>query len=74
MSIQKNDSERTDQELVEYADAIIDGGSTVEMMRRLKDATVEQQKTMNRLTTGLLWFTVALVVFGAIQIGIVIAK
>ena len=53
---------RTDEELAKEAQTGLSGqGAIVEMMRRLRDAIVEQQRSTNRLTWVIIALTVVLV-------------
>jgi len=61
--------DRTDDNLVEEAQTGLRGqGAVVEMMRRLKNSLVEQQKSTNRLTWGIALLTVALLILALIEI------
>ena len=61
--------DRTDDNLVEEAQTGLRGqGAVVEMMRRLKNSLVGQQKSTNRLTWGIALLTVALLILALIEI------
>jgi hypothetical protein len=59
----------TDEQLGEYqAKNEPTGRPIFEMMRRLKDSLLEQQKTTNELTKRLYWYTVAIFFVAAVQV------
>ena len=64
-------SEETDNDLVDLASASEEeeiGGAPVEMIRRLKDATIDQQAATNRLTKGITYLTAVLVVLTIVKL------
>ena len=64
----------TDDQLT---DEVAHGGDIAainEMTRRLKDATESSQNTMVWLTRWLIIFTIVLVIFGFIQVFLVVAQ
>lgn len=64
--------EKTDDELAQDAyRGDTSQGAVVEMMRRLKNALEEQQRTaekITKLTKVLVWFTAALILLALVQI------
>ena len=64
--------DKADDELVQEADHGLRGqGALVEMMRRLKDALLEQGKSTERITTltqVLVWFTGVMIILAVVQI------
>ena len=63
--------DRTDLELIEAADTGFHGlGSIVEATRRLREAVLEEERTIKRLTRWLVRLTWALTIFTAVLIGL----
>ena len=61
--------ELSDNELADAANRGLGGqGAVVESNRRLRVELVKQQESTNRLTWALVWFTLVLLILGAIQI------
>ena len=63
-------ADRTDADLLAVAE---EGGTSflaaVEMMRRLKDETVNQQRVMTKLTRVMLFLTFVILLAAAVEVG-----
>jgi hypothetical protein len=65
----------TDEELANEAQAGVRGqGALVEAMRRLRDGSIEQQNTANRLATKIYWLTWAMLAAVVVQIALMVFK
>ena len=49
-------------------------GATVEMMRRLREATTKQQEAMNTLTKWIVGLTVTLVALTVVQVAVIVTE